>query len=39
VPQYPPPVIVAPQGGGADMLQDFAKPHDLQPGKFRKLPH
>jgi hypothetical protein len=39
VPQYPPPVIVAPQGGGADMLQDFAKPHDLQHGKFRKLPH
>ena len=39
VPFYPPPVIVAPQGGDAGMPQDFSGPRqDFQHRKPRKLP-
>jgi len=39
VPFYPPPVIVAPQGGDAGVPQDFSSPpQDFRPRKPRKLP-
>jgi hypothetical protein len=38
VPLYPPPVILAPQGGGAGMPQDFT-PRDFQHRKPGKFPH
>jgi hypothetical protein len=40
VPFYPPPIIVAPQGGDAGMPGDPAmRPEDFQRRKPRKLPH
>ena len=40
VPFYPPPIIVAPQGGDAGLLGDPAtQPQDFQRRKPRKLPH
>jgi hypothetical protein len=40
IPFYPPPVILAPQNGGADMPQDFSHPpQDFQYRKLRKLPY
>ena len=40
VPFYPPPIIVAPQGGDAGMPQDFSgPPQDFEHRKPRKLPH
>ena len=40
VPFYPPPIIVAPQGGDPGLLQDPAtQPQDFQRRKPRKLPH
>ena len=39
VPLYPPPVIVAPQNGGAFMPQDFADPsQERRHRKHRKFP-
>jgi hypothetical protein len=39
VPFYPPPVIFAPQDGGAAMPQDLATPpHDMRHPKRRKFP-
>ena len=40
VPFYPPPIIVAPQGGDAGMPKDLANPpQDFQHRKPRKLPN
>lgn len=40
VPFYPPPIIVAPQGGDAGMPQDFSSPpQGFQHRKSLKLPH
>jgi len=40
VPFYPPPIILAPQGGDGGMMQDPATPpQDFQHRKPRKLPH
>jgi hypothetical protein len=40
VPAYPPPVIVAPLGGGAGMPQDFGRPPQGPPHqKPMRLPH
>ena len=39
VPFYPPPIIIAPQGGDAAMPQDFASPpQDFRHRKHRKFP-
>jgi len=40
IPFYPPPIIVAPQGGDAGMPQDLANPpRDFRHRKPPKLPH
>jgi hypothetical protein len=40
VPFYPPPVISAPQNGGAGMLPNFsAEPHEFRPRKRGKVPN
>jgi hypothetical protein len=40
IPFYPPPIIVAPRGGDADMPQDFSgPPQDSEHRRPRKLPH
>lgn len=40
VPFYPPPIIVAPQGGDAGMPQDFSSPpQDFRHRKPRGVPH
>lgn len=39
VPFNPPPVIVAPQIGGGDLLQDFSGPRDFHRSRPKKLPH
>lgn len=40
VPFYPPPIIVAPQGGDAGMPQDFSSPpQDFQHRRPKKLQH
>jgi hypothetical protein len=36
VPAYPPPVLLAPQGGE---LRDHGPPQDFQPRKPEKFPH
>jgi hypothetical protein len=38
-PNYPPPVIYAPQGDDFDMPQDFGRPHDRHDRRPRKHPH